>query len=204
MSLKNGLISSKRLKEVSKMLQDLTRSLVSNCRKIMILRLWSGHQEQNTCAFSENSITGSAESMSALKTTLVVSSVSSKRILMEAQKFLIALSIRFRSREPTTAGWTETQLGPLCRFRRETVISTACSGTQRRSSCGLTQTVSTPAMTVLEFTSPMLVWRRKRVKLVHMLSTPNTSFQELKRQDILTFSSWLSRNMPTMVVLDIT
>jgi hypothetical protein len=37
-----------------------------------------------------------------------------------------------------------------------------------------------------------------------MLSTPNISFQELKKQDILTFSSWLSRNMPTMVVLDIT
>ena len=146
------------------MLQDLTRSSVSKCRKIMISPLWSGPQEQSTCAFSENSIIGNAENLFAIKMTMGVSSVSSRRMLMAAQEFLMGLSIRFRSREPMTAGWTETQLGPQCRFRREIVISTACSGTQKRSSCGLIQTASTLVKKELEFTSPMLVWLRKRVK----------------------------------------
>lgn len=160
----DGWISSKRLKEVSKMLLDLTISLVLSCRKIMISPLWSGHQEQSTCAFLENSITGNAENLFARKMTSVVLSVSSRLILMAAQEFLMELSIRFRSREPMTAGWTETQLGRQCRFKREIVISTASSGTHQRSLCGLIQTASKLMMKELEFTSHMLVWPRKRVK----------------------------------------
>lgn len=146
------------------MCRDPTRSLVSTCRKMVILRLWSGVQEQNTCAFSENSTTGNVESSSARKMTMVVSNALSRPIQMVRPESLTDPSTRFRSRAPMTAGWTETRLGPRCRCKRDNVISTACSGTQRRSLCGLIQTASKRTMKALEFTSRMWVWPKKRAK----------------------------------------
>ena len=103
---------------------------------------------------------------------------------MEVQELNITQSIRSTLKEQMAAGWIETQLGQLTKFK-EIFCSIAFSGTQNKKTnmfgSILTQS-SQKGNKVLEFTSHMLVWHKKQGKFLHIENTPITFYQLFIKQ----------------------